>query len=171
MTLLTVNNVSISFHTREGIVPAVIDAGFELAAGQTLGIVGESGSGKSVLCYSLLGLLPTPPACIDKGNAVFKGSDLYTLDKARMRAVRGNRIAMIFQDPMTSLNPYLKIGRQLIEPLCLHKKTSRKHAWDLAIQTLDEVGLKTPDKLMHDYPHQLSGGMRQRVMIAMAIIT
>jgi len=171
MALLNVTGLTINFHTREGIIPAVNDASLVLNSGQTLGIVGESGSGKSVLCYSLLGLLPSPPAVIESGHAEFAGMDLFKLDKAGLRAVRGNRISMIFQDPMTSLNPYLTIGTQIIEPLCLHKNMTRSSARDLAVQSLDDVGLRVPDKLMHNYPHQLSGGMRQRVMIAMALVT
>jgi ABC-type glutathione transport system ATPase component len=170
MALLSVNNLSLCFHGRAGTTHAVNNASFELQAGQTLGIVGESGSGKSVLCYSLLGLLPTPPANIESGSAMFADQDLLRLSAGQLQAIRGNRISMIFQDPMTSLNPYLKIGNQMIEPVCLHKKMPRKQAWQLSIQALADVGLRGPEKLMHDYPHQLSGGMRQRVMIAMALI-
>jgi len=170
MALLTVHNLSLCFHGRAGTTHAVNNASFELQAGQTLGIVGESGSGKSVLCYSLLGLLPTPPARIESGTAIFANQDLLRLSAGQLQTIRGNRISMIFQDPMTSLNPYLTIGQQLIEPLRLHKKTAKKLAWETAIQALAEVELHNPHKLMHDYPHQLSGGMRQRVMIAMALI-
>ena len=171
MGLLTVHDLAVSFHTREGIVQAVDGAGFELDRGRTLGIVGESGSGKSVLCSSLLGLLPTPPARIDRGEAVFDGKNLLGMPPKRLRAIRGNRISMVFQDPMTSLNPYLRIGRQLIEPLALHKNITGKQAWNAAIEALADVGLPNPEILMRKYPHQLSGGMRQRVMIAMALIT
>ncbi len=170
LSLLTVNNLSISFHSRAGRIIAVDGASFELEPGKTLGIVGESGSGKSVLCYSLLGLLRSPPAIIEKGTALFDGMDLLTLPEYRLRMIRGNRIGMVFQDPMTSLNPYLSIGKQVIEPLCLHRQISRKTAWGIAIQALEEVGLDGPARLMNNYPHQLSGGMRQRVMIAMAMI-
>ncbi len=170
LSLLTVNNLSISFQSRAGRIIAVDGASFELEPGKTLGIVGESGSGKSVLCYSLLGLLRSPPAIIEKGTALFDGMDLLTLPEHRLRMIRGNRIGMVFQDPMTSLNPYLSIGKQVIEPLCLHRQISRKTAWGIAIQALEEVGLDGPARLMNNYPHQLSGGMRQRVMIAMAMI-
>jgi ABC-type microcin C transport system duplicated ATPase subunit YejF len=145
-------------------------AGLELEAGKTLCIVGESGSGKSVLCSSVLGLLPMPPAVIERGRIEFHGNDLLQISHKDMRAIRGNRISMIFQDPMTSLNPYLKVGRQLLEPLHLHQKITGEKARALAIQAMDEVGLPEPDKLLYRYPHQLSGGMRQRVMIAMALI-
>jgi len=170
MALLKVDDLTISFHSRTGVLKAVDSVSFELDPGQTLGIVGESGSGKSVLCYSLLGLLPSPPARIENGHAMFNGMDLLALPKNRLRAIRGNRIGMVFQDPMTSLNPYLSIGNQVIEPLCLHRMVSRKSAWTMAIQALEEVGLNHPVRLMDHYPHQLSGGMRQRVMIAMALI-
>jgi ABC-type glutathione transport system ATPase component len=170
VSLLTIKNISISFHTREGKVNAVQEASFTLERGQTLCIVGESGSGKSVLCSSIMGLLPMPPARIEGGTIELDGENILQFNNKRLRSIRGNRISMIFQDPMTSLNPYLKIGTQLIEPLTLHKNMSRKKAWPLAIDMLNEVGLPEPDRLMTQYPHQLSGGMRQRVMIAMALI-
>ncbi len=170
MALLEVSGLSTSFHTRNGIVKAVDDVSFSVAAGETLAIVGESGSGKSVCCYSLLGLIPCPPGRIESGTALFDGQDLLALDERQLRRIRGSRIATIFQDPMTSLNPYLTIGEQLIEPLIYHKQTSRKAARVQAIALLDEVGIPQAEQRFYNYPHQFSGGMRQRVMIAMALI-
>jgi len=171
MSLLKVENLRIHFHTRNGIIRAVDGVGFDLEKGKTLGIVGESGSGKSVACLSLLGLLPTPPARIEDGSALFDGVDLLHASDAEMRGVRGNRISMIFQDPMTSLNPYLTIETQLIEPLKIHMKLTRKAARDRATAMLEEVGIPDPGRRLKNYPHEFSGGMRQRVMIAMALST
>lgn len=170
MPLLEVSNLSVSFHTRNGITRAVDDLSFTLEAGQTLGIVGESGSGKSVCCYALLGLIPTPPGRIDSGRAVFEGRDLLSCTQNELRQIRGNRIAMIFQDPMTCLNPYLTVGEQMIEPLLYHRQQSRAQARARAIELLAEVGIRDPQSTIDAYPHQFSGGMRQRVMIAMALI-
>lgn len=170
MALLDVSNLTTRFHTRNGIVHAVEDVSFKVEKGQTLGIVGESGSGKSVTCYSLLGLIPKPPGRIHSGKAIFDGEDLLTLKERKLRQIRGKRIAMIFQDPMTSLNPYLKISEQLIEPLTLHQGIKGKEAREIAIQSLAEVGIPEPESRIDSYPHQFSGGMRQRVMIAMALI-
>ncbi|MFL2530253.1 MAG: ABC transporter ATP-binding protein [Porticoccaceae bacterium] len=174
MALLQVNKLKVSFHTRNGVVKAVDDVSFSVDSGQTLAIVGESGSGKSVTCYSLLDLLPKPPAVIEGGSALFDGEDLLACDKDRMRQLRGNHIAMIFQDPMTSLNPFLTIGEQLIEPLIYHpdktQRLRRKAARIEAIDLLNEVGIINSDSRFDSYPHEFSGGMRQRVMIAMALI-
>jgi len=174
MALLEVNGLKIYFHTRNGVVKAVDDVSFSVDAGETLAIVGESGSGKSVTCYSLLDLLPKPPAVIEAGTALFDGEDLLTCDSVRMRQIRGNDIAVIFQDPMTSLNPFISIGEQLIEPLIYHpdkmRIKDRKTARKLAIELLDEVGIIDPEARFDCYPHEFSGGMRQRVMIAMALI-
>ena len=174
MALLEVNGLKIYFHTRNGLVKAVDDVSFTVDAGETLAIVGESGSGKSVTCYSLLDLLPKPPAVIEAGTALFDGEDLLSCSTARMRQFRGNDIAVIFQDPMTSLNPYISIGEQLIEPLIYHpdktRTQSRKKARLQAIELLDEVGIIDPEARFDCYPHEFSGGMRQRVMIAMALI-
>lgn len=174
MALLSVKNLKISFHTRNGVVKAVDDVSFSVDSGETLAIVGESGSGKSVTCFSLLDLLPKPPAVIEGGSALFDGEDLLTCSRERMRQFRGNHIAMIFQDPMTSLNPFLTIGEQLIEPLIYHPEKSqrlnRKAAREEAINLLDEVGIDNPSGRFNSYPHEFSGGMRQRVMIAMALI-
>ncbi len=171
MSLLSVKNLRTWFHTRDGIIKAVDDVSFEVAAGQTLGIVGESGSGKSVCCYSLVGLIPKPPGRIESGQAIFDGIDLLTTSEKQLRTIRGDRIAMIFQDPMTSLNPYMRIGDQLAEPLQMHRSISGSQAKDKVIQSLEEVGIPNPAKKLNDFPHQFSGGMRQRVMIAMALIT
>lgn len=171
MPLLDVRNLTTRFHTRNGIVHAVEDVSFTVDSGQTLGIVGESGSGKSVTCYSLLGLIPKPPGRIHAGSAMFDGVDLLKASERQLRSIRGKRISMIFQDPMTSLNPYLRVSEQLIEPLELHEGLKGKKALDRAIQSLAEVGIPDPEKRVHAYPHEFSGGMRQRVMIAMALIT
>ncbi len=170
MALLEVNNLRTYFHTREGVVKAVDDVSFSVDEGETLAIVGESGSGKSVACYSLLGLIPTPPGNIESGTAHFAGEDLLQLNNERLRQIRGNDIAVIFQDPMTCLNPYLTIGEQLIEPLIYHRDQKRKQARQRAIELLAEVGISEPEKRFDSYPHEFSGGMRQRVMIAMALI-
>lgn len=169
--LLDVQNLRVWFHTRNGVVKAVNDISFSVAAGETLAIVGESGSGKSVSCYSLLQLLPQPPAKIESGTALFAGDDLLAMNNKTLRNVRGNQIAMIFQDPMTCLNPYLSIGEQLMEPLRQHRKLSRSDAKSAALALLDEVGIVDASNRFDNYPHQFSGGMRQRVMIAMALIT
>ena len=175
MTILDVKDLSISFYTRTGTVNAVKNVSFNLSKGETLAIVGESGSGKSVTCYSLLDLLPKPPAKIESGHAFFEGSDLLSCDKNTMRRHRCDDIAIIFQDPMTSLNPFLTIGEQIIEPLIKNpnpdKKLTRKDAKFQALSLLREVGIKNVDERYHSYPHEFSGGMRQRVMIAMALIT
>lgn len=171
MALLEVNNLSIWFHTRHGVIKAVNNVSFSVAAGETLAIVGESGSGKSVCCYSLLGLIPVPPGRIESGTALFDGRDLLTLSERQLRDIRGGQIATIFQDPMTSLNPYLTIGEQLIEPLIYHRQTSRKAARLRAIELLNEVGIPQAEQRFDGYAHEFSGGMRQRVMIAMALIT
>jgi oligopeptide transport system ATP-binding protein len=144
---------------------------FSVERGETLGIVGESGSGKSVTCYSIMGLIPTPPGCIESGTAMFDGVDLLRCTPAQARTIRGKRVSMIFQDPMTSLNPYLRISEQLIEPLLIHEKISKADALKRGLEMLDAVGINDAAKRIHYYPHEFSGGMRQRVMIAMALIT
>ncbi|AOS45388.1 Glutathione import ATP-binding protein GsiA [Lacunisphaera limnophila] len=171
MPLLEVSHLSVSFHTRSGVYRAVNDVSFTLEPGESLGIVGESGSGKSVTCSSLLGLIPQPPGRIEGGTAVFDGVDLLRCPAAQLRTIRGRRIAMIFQDPMTSLNPYLRISEQLIEPLLIHEKISRPAALARALSMLEAVGIQHAADRLHAYPHEFSGGMRQRVMIAMALIT
>jgi oligopeptide transport system ATP-binding protein len=169
--LLDVNHLTTRFHTRNGVVLAVEDVSFKLERGQTLGIVGESGSGKSVTCYSLLGLIPMPPGRIVRGTAMFDGIDLVRAGEKQLRGIRGKRISMIFQDPMTSLNPYMRISDQITEPLEQHENIKGRAALNRAIDALAEVGISEPEKRIHSYPHEFSGGMRQRVMIAMALIT
>ena len=175
MALLEVKELKVYFHTRNGVVKAVDNVSFSVDSGKTLAIVGESGSGKSVTCYSLLDLLPKPPAKIEGGTAMFNGSDLLSCSPEQMRHHRCNDIAVIFQDPMTSLNPYLTVGEQLIEPLIYHpnkdKRERRVKARLKAIALLDEVGIVDPVARFDSYPHEFSGGMRQRVVIAMALIT
>ena len=171
MPLLEVTDLRTSFHTRNGIYRAVDGVSFSLARGETLGLVGESGSGKSVTCYSLMGLVPQPPGRIESGTAMFDGIDLLHCAPAQARQIRGKRIAMIFQDPMTSLNPYLRISEQLIEPLRIHEKISKADALVRGLAMLEAVGINDATKRIHSYPHEFSGGMRQRVMIAMALIT
>ena len=169
--MLSVRNLSASFHTRAGIVRAVRNVSFDVAPGETLGIVGESGSGKSVTCYSMMGLIPMPPGRIESGSAMLDGTDLLHCPEKELRSIRGKRISMIFQDPMTSLNPYLTIGEQVAEPLVIHEGAGKKEARDRALEQLALVGIPDAKQRMDAYPHQFSGGMRQRVMIAMALIT
>jgi oligopeptide transport system ATP-binding protein len=171
MPLLDVRNLTTRFHTRNGVVHAVEDVSFSVEAGETLGIVGESGSGKSVTCYSLLGLIPQPPGRIHAGTAMFDGIDLLKAPEKQLRKIRGKRVSMIFQDPMTSLNPFMRVREQLIEPLELHEGIRGNEALKRGIQALAEVGIADPEKRIDAYPHEFSGGMRQRVMIAMALIT
>jgi oligopeptide transport system ATP-binding protein len=169
--LLTVTDLRTYFHTRNGVYRAVDGVSFSVERGETLGIVGESGSGKSVTCYSLMGLIPQPPGRIESGTAMFDGVDLLHSTAAQSRAIRGKRVAMIFQDPMTSLNPYLRISDQLIEPLLIHEKLSKKEALHRGFAALEAVGINDAERRINLYPHEFSGGMRQRVMIAMALIT
>ncbi len=168
--MLSVENLSVSFRTRMGTTRAVDSLSFSATAGSITAIIGESGSGKSVACNSLLGLVPCPPGHIDSGRAMFQGRDLLQLSKRDLRSIRGRDIAMIFQDPMTCLNPYMTIGNQLMEPLRYHRRVSRAAARERALQLLEEVGIREPRRTFHNYPHEFSGGMRQRVMIAMALI-
>jgi peptide/nickel transport system ATP-binding protein len=167
--LLEVKNLRTYFDTDDGIVRAVDDISFQLKRGETLGIVGESGSGKSVTNLSIIRLVPNPPGKIVSGEVLFNGSDLLLLSNEAIRKIRGRRIAMIFQDPMTSLNPVITVGEQIAEALRLHRKMSRKEARQATIEAMREVAIPDPARRLDDYPHQLSGGMRQRVMIAMAL--
>ena len=169
MSLLEVNELKTQFFTRDGVVRAVDGVTFEVAAGETLGIVGESGCGKSVTALSLMRLIPVPPGKIVKGSIMFDGADVLKMDDDEVRGIRGNNIAMIFQDPMTSLNPVLTISRQISEALELHLKMDKSEARKRTIELLDLVGIPSAKKRVDDYPHQFSGGMRQRVMIAMAL--
>ena len=170
MSLLTVNDLSVSFVTRNGTTEAVKNVSFNVESKSITAIIGESGSGKSVSCYALLGLIPQPPGRVDSGTAEFEGRDLLSLSERELRGIRGSDIAMIFQDPMTCLNPYMRIGEQLIEPLIVHGVANKEAAIQRAIALLDEVGIQNPDVAMQAYPFEFSGGMRQRVMIAMALI-
>mgnify|MGYP000215127463 CR=1 FL=1 len=169
MPLLDVNDLTTYFHTRNGVVRAVDGVSFQLEKGETLGIVGESGSGKSVTCMSLLGLIPQPPGRIERGTAHFDGTDLLHCTQKELQSIRGRRVAMIFQDPMTSLNPYLRIEDQLIEPLLIHGLADKASAKKQALAMLDAVGIQDAAIRIRGYPHEFSGGMRQRVMIAMAL--
>jgi oligopeptide transport system ATP-binding protein len=169
--LLDIQDLKIHFHTRDGVVKAVDGVSLRVEPGEVAGIVGESGSGKSVTAYSLLGLIPMPPGRIEGGKALFQGTDLLRLGERELNTYRGRKISMIFQDPMTSLNPYLRISTQLVEPLAIHEKIRGKAALHRAIEALEHVGIENAAKRIHSYPHEFSGGMRQRVMIAMALIT
>ena len=168
--VLRIEDLRTVFDTEAGAVPAVDGVTFSLARGRTLGVVGESGSGKSVTNLSIMRLVPQPPGRIVAGHIYFAGADLLTLSERDMRDVRGKRIAMIFQDPMTSLNPYLRVGRQLTEVLERHEGASRRTARARALEMLERVGIPAPTQRIDSYPHELSGGMRQRVMIAMALL-
>lgn len=167
--LLDVQGLETQFKTPDGIVHAVNGVSFSLKEGETLGVVGESGCGKSVTMLSVLGLIPSPPGKVTAGKAFFFGQDLLKMSNEEIRHVRGAQISMVFQDPMTSLNPVLTIGRQLTEPLILHLGMSKKQAEARAVELLEMVGIPNAKERLKDYPHQYSGGMRQRVMIAMAL--
>lgn len=169
MALLEVNDLKTYFRTDDGIVKAVDGVSFEVEKGKTLGIVGESGCGKSVTCLTMMGL-NNRRNTITSGQALFKGDDLITMKPSRLRDIRGNDIAMIFQDPMTSLNPVHTIGRQLVEAIQLHRDVTKKQARARMVELLQAVGIPRAERRADDYPHQFSGGMRQRVMIAMALI-
>lgn len=167
--LLKLEDLQTYFYTDDGIVKAVDRVTFEINKGETLGVVGESGCGKSVTSLSIMRLIPNPPGKIAGGRILFEGEDLVTKSDAEMRKIRGNEISMIFQEPMTSLNPVFTVGYQIAEAITLHQKLNKKEALDQAIEMLRKVGIPSPEKRVHEYPHQLSGGMRQRVMIAMAL--
>jgi peptide/nickel transport system ATP-binding protein/oligopeptide transport system ATP-binding protein len=168
-TLLSVRNLTTVFATGKGVVTAVDNISFDLAKREVLGIVGESGSGKSVTALSILGLLPQPPGRVAGGQVLFEGQDLLQLSEPDMQAIRGGDISMIFQEPMTSLNPVFSVGDQVIETIRVHQGLGPKAARERAIEMLTKVGIPSPERRIDDYPHQLSGGMRQRVMIAMAL--
>ena len=167
--ILKVNNLKTYFFTDDEEIPAVDGVSFSISKGETLGIVGESGSGKSVTALSIMRLLPVPPAKIVDGQILFRDEDLLKKSEDEMRNIRGNRISMIFQEPMTSLNPVFTIGRQISETLILHQGMNNKEAIEKSIEMLKLVKIPLPEKRVREYPHQLSGGMRQRVMIAMAL--
>jgi peptide/nickel transport system ATP-binding protein/oligopeptide transport system ATP-binding protein len=167
--LLKIRGLHTYFFTDEGVAKAVDGVDLELEEGGTLGVVGESGCGKSVTALSIMRLIPDPPGKIVKGEITFNGIDLLNLSEAEMRKIRGRSISMIFQEPMTSLNPVFQIGDQISEVLRLHEGVSRKEAWNRSIEMLKMVGIPAPERRVSEYPHQLSGGMRQRAMIAMAL--
>jgi peptide/nickel transport system ATP-binding protein len=169
VALLEVNDLKTHFRTDDGIVKAVDGVSFKVEKGQTLGIVGESGSGKSVTCLTIMGLNPRVNT-ISSGSALWKGQDLLKMSSRQLRSIRGDDIAMIFQDPMTSLNPVKSIGAQLVEAIMLHRDVSKRQARLRTLELLKAVGIPRAEKRVDDYPHQFSGGMRQRVMIAMALI-
>jgi oligopeptide transport system ATP-binding protein len=167
--LLEVKDLTMYFHTRDGVVKAVDGVTYTLDRGETLGVVGESGSGKSVTALTMMRLIQMPPGKVERGDALFKGRSLTTMKDEDIRKIRGNEMAMIFQDPMTSLNPVYRVGRQIAEPLLVHKGMGRSEANKRAVDLLRLVGIPNPEARMRDYPHQFSGGMRQRAMIAMAL--
>src|SRR5467141_1735360 len=168
-TLLEVRDLKTHFFTQEGVVKAVDGVSYALEEGETLGLVGESGCGKSVSALSIMRLVPDPPGRIVGGEILLEGTDLLGLDDAKMREIRGNRISMIFQEPMTSLNPVMRIGDQITEAVRLHRDMTSKEAWKQAVDMLRLVRIPEPERRAVEYPHQLSGGMRQRAMIAMAL--
>lgn len=167
--LLSVKDLCVDFNTPEGVVRAVNNISFDVPMGKTVGLVGESGSGKSVTSLAVMGLIPNPPGIISGGQILFEGRDLVTTPEEDMRKIRGNDIAMIFQEPMTSLNPVFKVGAQISEVLMLHMGMNKNQAWEKSVDLLNQVGIPSPSKSAHKYPHEMSGGQKQRVMIAMAI--
>jgi peptide/nickel transport system ATP-binding protein/oligopeptide transport system ATP-binding protein len=167
--LLALQDLRTYFHTDEGVVKSVDGVSYDLLPGETVGVVGESGCGKSVTALSVMRLIPMPPGKIEGGRILFDGEDLVRVPESRMRQIRGGKIGMIFQEPMTSLNPVFTVGDQIEEAVRLHLKLSSHDARDRAIEMLGKVGIPSPDQRVDEYPHQLSGGMRQRVMIAMAL--
>ncbi len=168
-TLLTVEDLQTHFFTEEGVVRAVDGVSLSVRPGETLGLVGESGCGKTVTALSILRLIPDPPGRIVGGSISFEGQDLVRLPEEEIRKIRGSAISMIFQEPMTSLNPVFTVGEQVAEGIRQHKKLSKREAWDQAIEVLKRVKIADPARRATEYPHQLSGGMRQRVMIAIAL--
>ncbi len=168
-TLLKVNDLKTYFHTEDGLVKAVDGVNFQINQGETFALVGESGCGKSVTAYSIMRIVPSPPGQIAGGNVMLEGRNLLDLSEQKMREIRGSKISMIFQEPMTSLNPVFTCGTQIVEAIQLHRNISGKAAKDLAIELLAKVGIPEPALRFKEYPHQLSGGMRQRVMVAIAL--
>ena len=166
--LLSISNLSVSFYTDEGVVRAAEDISFDIKKGTTFALVGESGCGKSVTALSIMRLIAQPQGRIVAGSVLFEDKDLLNLSKKQMRGIRGNDIAMIFQEPMTSLNPVFTVGDQIAEAITLHQKKTTSQAWAEAVEILQKVGIADADRRINEYPHQMSGGMRQRVMIAMA---
>jgi len=168
-TLLSLEGVSTHFFTEEGVARAVQDVSFSVKRGKTFALVGESGCGKSVTALSIMRLVPDPPGKIVGGRIAFEGQDLQGLSEKQMRGIRGNNIAMIFQEPMTSLNPVFTVGNQIVEAIRMHQRKGLTDAWSDAVEMLRKVGIPDPEQRVREYPHQMSGGMRQRVMIAMAV--
>ncbi len=168
-TLLSVNNLSTHFFTDEGVVKAVQDVSFSIKRSRTFGLVGESGCGKSATALSIMRLLPAPQGKIVSGEIIFEGRNLPALSEKQMRQIRGEKIAMVFQEPQTSLNPVYTVGNQIAEAIRGHQKKNRKETWADAVEMLRKVGIAEPAQRAHEYPHQMSGGMQQRVMIAMAV--
>ncbi|MBK6427941.1 MAG: ABC transporter ATP-binding protein [Blastocatellia bacterium] len=168
--LLAIRDLRTYFHTSDGVARSVDGVSFEVFPSETVAVVGESGCGKSVTAFTIMGLIPVPPGRVESGEIVFEDRDLLKLSEAEMRDVRGNDISMIFQEPMTSLNPILTIGRQITEAILRHTSASKADARRLAIEMLSRVGIPSPEKRVDEYPHQLSGGMKQRAMIAMALV-
>jgi len=168
-TLLGVEDLKVRFYMRDGVIRAVNGVSFRLRRGETLGVVGESGCGKSVMALTVMGLIPRPPGRVESGAIYLEQRDLLQLSERQMRRVRGNEISMIFQEPMTSLNPVMTVGRQISELLTLHQGLSKKEALGRAVDFLRLVRIPEPERRLREYPHQMSGGMRQRVMIAMAL--
>lgn len=168
-SLLEVHDLHVSFDTYQGEVQAVRGVSFDVKKGETVAIVGESGCGKSVTAQSLMRLISTPPSRIKSGTILFRGQDITRFTEKEMQQIRGSEMAMVFQDPMTSLNPTMPVGKQIVEGLIKHHKVSRERAWEWATDTLQMVGIPSPESRMKQYPHQFSGGMRQRVMIAIAL--
>ncbi len=167
--LLEVKNLTVEFHTGEGITRAVDNVSFTIDEGETVGLVGESGSGKSVTSLAIMDLIPKPPGKITQGEILFQGKDIVTATDSEMRGLRGNDISMIFQEPMTALNPLFKVGSQICESIILHQKVGKKEAWNKALELMHQVGIPNPKNRAHSYPHELSGGQKQRICIAMAI--
>ncbi|MEK6301307.1 MAG: ABC transporter ATP-binding protein [Acidobacteriota bacterium] len=170
LQLLEILDLHVYFHTDDGVLKAVDGVSFAIRSGETLGLVGESGCGKSVTAFSILRLLPSPPAEYAAGRIMLRGEDLLTFNEKQIRRVRGNQISMVFQEPMSSLNPILSIGVQIVEAIRAHQSISKREARELAIEMLQRVGIAAPEIRFDEYPHQLSGGMKQRAMIAMALV-
>ncbi len=168
-TLISVKNLKTNFYTYAGVVKALDGVDFDIYKGETIGLVGETGCGKSVTALSIIRLIQWPPGKIDEGSIIFEGKDLLKLPESEMRKIRGNKISMIFQEPMNSFNPVFTIGDQIAEVIMLHQKKAKKEAWDQAIEMLKFTSIPAPERVAKSYPHELSGGMLQRAMISMAL--
>jgi len=168
--LLVIKDLCMSFYTEKGKLPALSSVNLKIGKGQVLGVVGESGCGKSMTALSIMKLIPSPPGKIDSGNILFEGKDLVALDEKQMEKIRGKEIAMIFQEPMSSLNPVVPVGKQIVETIQVHERMPKAEANRRALEMIKKVGIPMPEKVFRSCPHQLSGGMRQRIMIAMALV-